>query len=343
MRRIWILAMLLATASAGAQTAPPSAAPVRLQYVQVREFLDPGTPPPPPESFDEALAHAKAAPLPPAPTGAAAREMLAGLVAEQVQQRFISMAAGRLSGLLMAANPIVGMLAQGLIGKGEQALQEHAQQAMVARNAQQTQASVMASLRRLPAFEIVSVWDDEVRIDNPREHTSMIYQPARGRYVVIDHAHKLYRIIGGPPPKPAQVDCGEAPLSVTTLPARSEGGVEMAGARRVFGLEDGDDDDPGITVKQALYWWNQPIPADVLEMATGEAACPAGSPAARGGPPPDRLVVYSGNTSHVDAGEGDDLESAMGFNSVLMRGRFRKLGEADRALFEPPAGYRQVQ
>lgn len=351
MRR-WLLipAMLLVTSATCAQTSPPSVAPVRLQYVQVREFLDPDTPPPPPETFDQALARAKAAPMPPAPTADAAQDMLAGLVAEQVQQRFLGLAAGKLSGLLMAANPLVGMLAQGLVGKGEQALQARSQQAMAAHYAQQGHANMMAALRRLPAYERVSIWDREVRIDNPREHTSVIYQPARGRYVVIDHAHKLYRVISGPPPEPAQTDCDDAPLSVAPLPQRSFGALQVGGARRVFGPLDGDDDS-GFTLTQELYWWDKPIPADVLEMATGEAGCPAGSPAAQGDAPADRLVVYSGNTSHIDAqdgsaGDGDGIDPAFlataGFNSVLMRGRFRNLGDADRELFEIPAGYRPV-
>lgn len=70
------------------------------------------------------------------------------------------------------------------------------------------------------------------RIDNPVEHAAVVYRPDQGQYLVIDNAHKLYRIIDGPAPAPAPLPiiCNRKG-TVTALGAGNLDGVPVHGYR----------------------------------------------------------------------------------------------------------------
>jgi hypothetical protein len=349
-----------------AQTSPSAeSAPVRVQYDQVREFLPAGTPLPDPGDFEQAYALAKST-IPPPPPSAAnamamARARMAALEATQVKQRFADMARGQAMSLLGSAlgsipNPLVRMLAGRVVSGAEAKVETEArlkeQQALERREDQlATEAAQKTALQALrasqPALQRVSIWGDWVRIDNPHDHSAVVYKPDLGRYIVIDEAHKLYRIVEAPPsiPEPPPEVCDQEG-TVAALGASTLDGVPVYGYRATTSLS---VDDMQMTHVQTLYFWDQPLSQRVMAIATGDPACPAGSPVA-GRYPPDRLPLYvatdPGKISESDTDDDSALVAMLGksgIGSVQWRGHLRKLTDADRALFEPPAGYRQVQ
>jgi hypothetical protein len=369
MSRLSIPVLAIACALAtGAMAQTPSAvsAPVRVQYDQVREFLPADTPLPGPGDFEQAYARAKSTVPPPPPSAADAMAMahaeMKALEAIQVKQRFADMARGQAISLLNGAiggisNPLVKMLAgrvlSGAEAKVEDAARQKEQQALEQReneiataNAQKT--ALQTLLAGVPTLQRVSIWGDWVRIDNPRDHSVVVYKPDLGQYLVIDEAHKLYRIIDAPPSATAPLSavCDQEG-TVTPLGASTLEGVPVHGyhATTVLSM-----DDMQVTHAQTLYFWDQALPRQVLAVATGNATCPAGSPVARRYPQ-DRLALYvatdSGTISENDSDDDDSALMSMmgksGVQSVQWRGHVRTLTDADRALFDPPDGYRKVQ
>ena len=363
-----VLACALATGAA-AQTPPAVSAPVRVQYDQVREFLPAGTPLPGPGDFEQAYVRAKSAVPPPSPSAADAMAMaraeMETLEAMQVKQRFADMARGQAISLLSGAiggiaNPLVRMVAgrvlSGAEAKVEEAARQKEQQALEQREneiaAANAQKTALQALRAgEPALQRISIWGDWVRIDNPHDHSAVVYKPDLGQYLVIDEAHKLYRILAAPPatPEPLPEVCDQEG-TVTALDASSLDGVPVHGYRATTTLSMEDMQMTHVTHVQILYFWDRPLPQQVLAVATGDATCPAGSPVARRYPQ-DRLALYvatdSGTISENDSDDGDSALMSMmgksGVQSVQWRGHLRKLTDADRALFDPPEGYRQVQ
>jgi hypothetical protein len=339
---------------------------VRVQYDQVREFLPAGTPLPRPAEFEQAYARAQST-IPPAPPSRAdamamARAQMAAIEAMQVKQRFADMARGEAISLLNGAiggisNPLVKMLAGRVLSGAEAKVEDQArqkeQQALEQReneiataNAQKTALQALRAAE--PALQRVSIWGDWVRIDNPHDHSAVVYKRDLGKYLVIDEAHKLYRIVEAPAPTPAPLAgvCDQEG-SVTALGASALDGVSVHGYRATTTLS---MEDMQMTHVQTLYFWDRPLPQQVLEIATGDAACPADSPVARRYPQ-NRLALYvatgPAKVGGIDADDDDSGLASMvgnsGIGSVEWRGHVRTLTDADRALFEPPAGYRQVQ
>jgi hypothetical protein len=369
MSRLSIPVLAIACALAtGAMAQTPSAvsAPVRVQYDQVREFLPADTPLPGPGDFEQAYARAKSTVPPPPPSAADAMAMahaeMKALEAIQVKQRFADMARGEAISLLGGAigsipNPLVKMLAGRVLSGAEAKVEDEArqkeQQALEQReneiataNAQKT--ALQTLLAGVPTLQRVSIWGDWVRIDNPHDHSAVVYKRDLGKYLVIDEAHKLYRIVEAPAPTPAPLAgvCDQEG-SVTALGASALDGVPVHGYRATTTLS---MEDMQMTHVQTLYFWDQPLPQRVLEIVTADATCPADSPVGRRYPQ-NRLAVYvatgPAKVSESDAGDDNSDLAAMpgnaGVESVQWRGHVRTLGDADRALFEPPGGYRQVQ
>lgn len=363
----WVLAIACGFATgAAAQLPSADSAPVRVQYDQVREFLPAGTPLPRPEDFEQAYERAKSTVPPPPPSAADAMAMaraeMKALEAMQVKQRFADMARGEAISLLGGAigsipNPLVKMLAGRVLSGAEAKVEDEArqkeQQALEQReneiasaNAQKT--ALQALQAGEPALQRVSVWGGWVRIDNPLDHSAIVYKPDLGQYLVIDEAHKLYRIVAAPPSMPAPLSaiCNQEG-TVTALGASTMYGVPVHGYRATTVLS---MDDMQMTHVQTLYFWDQTLPQQVLEIAAGDATCPAGSPVRRRYPQ-NRLALYvatdSGTIRESDAEDDDSAVVSMigksGIQSVMWRDHVRTLTDSDRALFDPPEGYRQVQ
>jgi hypothetical protein len=362
-----VLAIVCALAAAAAAQTPSAASPpVRVQYDQVREFLPAGTPLPGADDFEQAYARAKSAVPPPPPSAADAMAMvraeMRALDAIQVKQRFADMARGQAISLLGGviggiSNPLVRMVAgrvlAGAEAKVEATARQREQQALEQRenelgsaNARKTALQALRAAE--PALQRVSIWGDWVRIDNPPDRSAIVYKPDLGRYLVIDEAHKLYRIVQAPPSAPAPLsDVCDQPGTVTPLGAGTLAGLPVHGYRATTVLS---MDDMQVTHAQTLYFWDQALPQQVLAIATGDATCPAGSPVARRYPR-DRLALYvatgAGTISENDSDDDDSALMSMmgksGVQSVQWRGHVRTLTDADRALFDPPDGYRQVQ
>ncbi len=352
-------------ASPGSRTIPSSTSttpPLRVQYDQVREFFAPGTPPPAPGAFEQEYAKVKAQldqPLPPMPDARElAEKQIAALEADQIKQRFINLARGEATTLLTAAvrglanaNPVVGMLVDRVVSGAEARVEERiaAQRQAAANRKRVAQArtggtqAAMAALGRLPALQRISIWDGMVRIDNPREHTAVVYQPDRHRYLVIDDAHRFYRIVAGDAPTTSPDGCDSRIVSFSDRGAGSFDGVAVHAYQLVTQtrLEDMD-----VVATRTFELWATPVAPNVLALASGSAECPADSPAVDGRYPVDRLALYSAMTSQMRDTEDDDDDAMLpsaGINSVMMRGHLRTLTAADHALFEPPPGYRRIQ
>jgi hypothetical protein len=366
-----VLVAVCAFAGSAFSQTPPStssagSAPVRVQYDQVREFLPAGTPLPAPDGFEQAYVQAKSTIPPPPPSAAdamaTARGQMAALEAMQVKKRFADMARGQAMSLLGGAlgsipNPLVRMLAGRVVSGAEAKIEAEArlkeQQALEQRENEIATANAQkAALQALragePTLQRISIWGDWVRIDNPHDHSAIVYKPDLGKYIVIDEAHKLYRIVAAPPstPEPLPEVCDQEG-AVAALGASTLDGMPVHGYRATTTLS---MDDMQMTHVQTLYFWDQPLPQRVLEIVTADATCPADSPVGRRYPQ-NRLAVYvatgPAKVSESDAGDDNSDLAAMpgnaGVESVQWRGHVRTLGDADRALFEPPGGYRQVQ
>lgn len=340
---------------------PSSVSPVRIQYDQVREFLDAGAPLPGPDDFEQAYASAKSTIPPPPPSRADAMAIveseMKAIKAMQVKQRFADMARGQAISLLNGAirgisNPLVSMIAgralSGAEARMEDQVRQREEQALQQREDQLANAAgqkmAMQALHAVPALQRISIWGKWVRIDNPVEHTAVVYRPDKGQYLVIDNAHKLYRIIDGPAPAPAPppIICNQKG-TVTALGAGNLDGVPVHGYRATTILS---DDDLSMTDAQTFYAWDKPLPQRVLEIATGNPTCSPDSPVGRRYPQ-GRLMLYMA-TAPKQASAGNDgsdasMAGSIGIETVQWRGHLRMLTDIDRALFEPPPGYRQVQ
>lgn len=362
------LAFLSACAGTAAAQAPSTtlatapAGLVRVQFDQVREFLDNGAPIPPPGAFEQEYAKVKAA-VPPAPPTLAdemamVRAQMKEVTALQVKQHFAEMARGEVTSLLgnligSIPNPLARMVAGRVVSGAEAKVERQAWEKnqreieqLEQRQAVKTGHKIaMQSLRAIPGLQRVSIWGAWVRIDNPRDHSAIVYKPDLGRYLVIDDAHKLYRIVQGPAPvsAPQPAICDQA-WTVTALGARTLAGVP-AHAYRATGSA--SEEGMSWTHTQTLYFWDQPLPRKVLEIATGDATCPADSPVGSRYPQgllPLYVATQSNMTADSDSpGMPAALLSQLGSESVQWRGHVRMLTDADRALFEPPAGYSQVK
>jgi|GEM_PF-7108426 len=212
---------------------------------------------------------------------------------------------------------------------------------MQAQNAQMQRQGValdqrimMQSLNSQPSVQRVSIWDGWVRIDNPADHTAIIYKPDQNEYIAIDDTRKQYRVLhgAGAPQPPPNMACNMA-VTVNNLGTRQIDGQTAHGFRI-----DSQMQGVPMTSTSTMYFLDQPLPAQTLELATQYAPCPAGS--AWSQLPVDKLPLYQVSATHADA---SSPMAGFGVTSVLMRGNVHALNDADGALFEPPAGYQQVQ
>lgn len=353
------------TAAAQAATATSSPLPpLHIQYDQIREFLAADAPLPGPDAFEQEYAKVKASlgHPPPVPNAheIAARE-LAAIKADQLKQRFADMARGMamsvfgdLEGALSQANPIAGMVVNRLASRAEAKVeaqqfrheQTEIQRRSTARAARSGSKVALASLQQLPGLQRISILGSEVRIDNPADDTAVVYKPATREYLVIDNAHKLYRISHGAPPTRPAMFCDGTLASFESLGPREVDGLRGQGYREQIRTTIADAGMSTETMRTFVLW-NTPVPVDVLAIASGQTPCPAESPVVGGHFPVNRLVLYGAVTPQIHSLDPDDQGSVLanmhGPQSVRMRGHLRQLTDADRALFEPPPGYTQVQ
>lgn len=354
-----VLGPALLVAAAVAQTPPK---PVRVQYIQFSEYFDDDAPLPQPADFDREYARVMAAAPPPGVTrvqlASLQEKELAAIRADRVGARFKDMARNAVFGLLNAAvgavaspvaGRIVGQALDATSSKLDAAARQHeyaaAEQRSTARQSRQAEQVALQSLRHAAIVKRVSIWDSWVRIDNLREHTAVVYKPDIHRYLLIDEAHKLYRVIDGAPPPP--VEAPQATCSMqfhaTPLGPATVGGAPAHGYRTTSAMQL-----PGMAMTHhgSIYFWDTPVPASVLTMATGYRPCAATTPVGRA-LPTDRLVLYrsigGGKLTLPDSQQRPQPTLQVPrIELVNMRGHLRALTDTDRALFEPPAGYRQV-
>lgn len=373
------------------QAVTPATGPAHVQYDQLVIYLADGAPAPSPQAFEQEYAKVRSQ-MPPPPVSSVeveammAKEMAASK-ADEIKMEFADWSRGTAESLLGTAlsairvplvGNIAGYAADRTIGKAEvktrqrelKELQHRSDQ----RQAEAAQQMALQSLRSsTAALQRVSIWGTWVRIDNPLDHTAIVYKPDLHRYLVMDNAHKLYRIIGGPPPQSSPIGCDadelSSPLGPSTL-----GGVPVHGYRTTLSRNlDGET----IANTLTTYRWDRALPPQVLAVATGHAPCPPDSPVGRVSPgnhlilyeligasriksastAPDEQLVRAvekqlgrplndrERTALAKSNAQEVTESAddPGIVIVRMRGHLRMLPDADRALFEPPAGYRRIQ
>lgn len=386
-----------APVSAASSPPAPAATPLRVQYVQFAEYLDGGAPLPPPGSFDREFAKVMAQTPPPAVSRADVREAmareLAAMKVDEIKMRFKQMARGMVESLVDSAISAVGGPVAGralgyaeeeTLGKADIAARKRDEQEQELRSEQRqarvAQQQALQSLRHSTTVKRVSIWGSWVRIDNLRDHSAIVYKPDLHRYLMIDDAHKLYRVVSGSAPAPAAMPAFACQGQITLKPLGSRllGGVQAHGYQLTTIMQL-----PDVTVNEqgAIYFWDTPLPPQVLAWATGRQPCPSDTPAGRAYPT-GRLALYVSQTGgHASTGStnaragliaayekqsgqslpaseraaiakmmaADSARLAANHNrdpkieTVLMRGHVRTLTDADLKLFEPPAGYQQVQ
>jgi hypothetical protein len=317
--------------------------PVHLQYDQVREYVDAGTPLPPPAAFDteyERLKSVAAQHVEPQAQRAEVRSQALRILTEAtVQERFQNLVTGTAFGLVGAAadaNPFTHALAARPLSR---ASTEIAKQQYDARNAQMARqfaevarGEVMQTLHSIPAVQRVSIWGDWVRIDSLADGTAMIYKPEMGTYIALDTINKRYRVVQAAAATAAPDMCGmfQTPqilsLGLTRIDGLPAHGYRIGPMSLVNG-------GGGFTSTSTVYYWDTPLPQATLARATQspQTAC--------WGLPGDRLALYSAQTTQ----NADPARNRLSFNSVLMRGHVRQLTGTDSALFNPPSDYTPIQ
>lgn len=367
-----------------------------MQYVQFTEYFDGNATLPTPDAFEKEFAKVMAQVPPPAVSREevylAAIKGLAAMKFDQLLDKYRDMARGTVESLVGdLAHSIHVPLVGGLVGRaadramGKADLEAHKtewqneERRSIRRQTKFSTREALQTLRHGATVQRVSIWGSWVRIDNLRDHSTIVYKPELHRLLAIDAAHKLYRIVSGAastkPVLPTFV-C-DTKLTYKPIGPRLIGGLPVQGYHvRSTMLVSNMAVSNGVTI----YFWDTPMPAPVLALATGQKSCSPDTPVGRA-MPRDRLMVYraldsSKTTAADESGEHEIalMESQLhrpltaderalvvkmhaedatheaasdtaipSIKSVQYRGHFRKLTDADRALFEPPLGYRQVQ
>jgi hypothetical protein len=316
--------------------------PVHLQYDQVREYVDAGTPLPPATAFDAEYRRMKgvvAQQIDPQSQRAEVRAQALRIVtAATVKQYFQNLVTGSAFGLVSAvadANPISHAVAARALSRASVEVAKQQQEALNAEMGRQfaevARRSVLQSLHSMPAVQRVSIWGDWVRIDSLAEGTAMIYKPETGTYIALDTINKRYRIVQSPAATPGPDVCSffQTP-QITPLGATKIDGLPAHGYR-IGPLSMANAG--GFTAMSTVYYWDAPIPPQTLALAmqSAQTGC--------WGLPADRLPLYYTQTTHND----DPARNRVSFDSVMMRGHVRTLTGADRALFDPPADYAPIE
>lgn len=331
--------MMIAAVFAGLLAALP---PVHLQYDQVREYVSAGTPLPAPAAFESEynrLRGVVAQQIDPQAQRAEIRaDAMRMLTAATIQQRFQNFASGTAFGLLSgaaAANPITHALAARVLSRASTDLAKKQYEALNAQmqrqSAQIAHRSVMQSLQSMPAVQRISIWGEWVRIDSIAEGTAMIYKPESGTYIALDTVNKRFRVVQAAATPAADVCSLFQTPQIQSLGASRIDGLAAHGYR--IGPVSLAKNGGGYTSTGTVYYWDAALPAATLALATQspQNAC--------WGLPGDRLPLYSAQTTH----NADPALAGVSFDSVLMRGHVRELSAADRALFDVPSGYTQIQ
>lgn len=317
--------------------------PLHVQYDQVREYVDAGTPLPAPAAFDAEYNRLKGVAALHADPQAQRAEMRAQalriMTASLLRERFQNLVTGSAFGLIGGiadANPITHALASRALSRASVEAAKRQQEAINAeltrQFAEMGHRSVQQSLQSMPAVQRISIWGDWVRIDSLAEGTAVIYKPETGTYIALDTINKRYRIVqssaASATPAPDVCRLFQTPQIAPLGAARIDG--LPAHGYRIGPMSLAHD--TNYTTTATVYYWDTVLPVRTLAVATQspQSAC--------WGLPDDRLPIYYAQTARGS----DELRTRMSFDSVLMRGHVRTLTDADRALFDPPSDYTPI-